>query len=262
MVQFRYLPIQTGERATVGESALSRRNVLRRVGVRVGLTLAGAALAGCSSAKTTPTAVSADSAALRPDGDPLALLKDGNKRFVAGVMQHPNQDAARRKAIAAGQDPDAVVFCCVDSRISPVIVFDRGLGDLFEIRVAAQDYDGLIEGSVEYGPFAQRTPLIVVMGHQHCGAVTATVNALESGKMPAANIDKIVTSLQPAYIAAKAANPTADRDALIDATVRQQTALAVAALNADPLLKAGVDAKKLTIAGAYFSLDTGVVSWL
>lgn len=243
---------------------MSRRNVLRQVGAGVGLTLAGAALAGCASPQTAPTPAptASDSALPRPSGDPLGLLKEGNKRFVAGTMQHPNQDVARRGAIAAAQDPLAAVFCCIDSRISPVIVFDRGLGDLFEIRVAAQDYDNLIEGSVEYGPFAQHTPLIVVMGHQRCGAVTAAVTALESDMMPAANIDKIVTSTQPAYNAAKAANPTADRDALIDATVRQQTALTVAALHEDPLLKADVDTKKLTIAGAYLSLDTGVVSWL
>ena len=230
----------------------------------MGLSIAGAALAGCASSQTAPTpAPTASGSALpRPSGDPLALLKEGNQRFVAGTMQHPNQDAARRGAVAAAQDPLAAVFCCIDSRVSPVIVFDRGLGDLFEIRVAAQDYDSLIEGSVEYGPFAQHTPLIVVMGHQRCGAVTAAVTALESDTMPAANIDKIVTSIQPAYNAAKAANPTGGRDALVDATVRQQTALTVAALHADPLLKAGVDAKKLAIAGAYLSLDTGVVSWL
>jgi carbonic anhydrase len=253
-----------GEFDLLARSSVSRRNVLRQAGAGVGLTLAGAALAGCASSQTAPAPAPAasDSALPRPSGDPLALLKEGNKRFVAGTMQHPNQDAARRGAIAAAQDPLAAVFCCIDSRISPVIVFDRGLGDLFEIRVAAQDYDSLIEGSVEYGPFAQHTPLIVVMGHQRCGAVTATVTALESDTMPAANIDKIVTSIQPAYNAAKAANPTADRDALIDATVRQQTALTVAALHEDPLLKADVDTKKLTIAGAYLSLDTGVVSWL
>ena len=243
---------------------MSRRNVLRQVGAGVGLSLAGAAPAGCASSQTAPapTPAPSDSALPRPSGDPLTLLKEGNQRFVAGTMQHPNQDAARRGAIAAAQDPLAAVFCCIDSRVSPVIVFDRGLGDLFEIRVAAQDYDNLIEGSVEYGPFAQRTPLIVVMGHQRCGAVTATVTALESDTMPAANIDKIVTSIQPAYKAAKAATPTANRDALIDATVRRQTARTVAALHADPLLKADVDAKKLTIAGAFLSLDTGVVSWL
>lgn len=250
----------------MNESTVSRRNVLRQVGAGAGVTLAGSALAACSAnaapkAQATAKSTAHDSTSLRPAGDPLTLLKEGNKRFVSGKMQHPNQSAARIKAVAAGQDPAAVVFCCVDSRISPVIVFDRGLGDLFEIRVAAQDYDSLIEGSVEYGPFAEKTPLIVVMGHQRCGAVTATVNALEDNKMPTANIDKIVESTRPAYQAAKAANPKADRTALIEATIRQQTKLTVAALNADPILKPKVANKSLTIAGAYFSLDTGEVSW-
>jgi hypothetical protein len=108
-------------------TTVSRRNVLRQVGAGVGVTLAGSALAACSAdaapkAQATAKSAAHDSTSLRPAGDPLTLLKEGNKRFVSGTMQHPNQDAARIKAVAAGQDPAAVVFCCVDSRISPVIV--------------------------------------------------------------------------------------------------------------------------------------------
>lgn len=232
------------------ERELCRRAVLRQAGMGIGLAAAGTALAGAAPASAATT--------VEQDEDPLQALKDGNARFVSGSMSHPRQDPARRQAVASGQNPFAVVFSCIDSRVPPEIVFDQGLGDLFVIRTGGQDYDALIEGSVEYGPVTDSTPLIVVMGHQRCGAVTATVNALESGTLPPAHIANLVWAIEPAYRAARKTHP----QDLVDATIRMQTSLTVQALRSDSPLKPAVKQHTLTIVGAYYSLDTGVVSWL
>ncbi|MDT7675251.1 MAG: carbonic anhydrase [Pseudonocardiales bacterium] len=235
----------------------SRRSAIRNLAMGAGLAFAGGALSACASGLPSG----------QPDGgsaakDPLDLLKEGNERFSSGRMQHPNQDANRLKEVSLSQDPIATVFCCIDSRITPTIVFDRGLGDLFEVRTGGQDYDSLIEGSVEYGPATSKTPLIVVMGHQRCGAVTAAVSSLEDRKSLAANLDKIVMSISPAYGDAKAVNPHANRQDLIEATTRRQIQLTVTALHADPLLGKNVGAGTLKIVGSYISLDSGIVEWL
>jgi carbonic anhydrase len=186
------------------------------------------------------------------------MLRDGNRRFVAGEMTHPHQDPARRREVAGGQEPFAVVFSCIDSRVPPEIVFDRGLGDLFVVRTGGQDYDGLIEGSVEYGPVLDRTPLLVVMGHQRCGAVSAAVNALETGAVPAQHIEGVVQALSSAYAVAKQSGA----GDLVDATVRAQIQLTVQAFRRDPALKPPIADGTLKVVGAYYSLDTGEVGWL
>jgi carbonic anhydrase len=235
----------------------SRRNAIRKLAMGAGLTFAGGVLNACAS--PVPSGQFSGGSATK---DPLDLLKEGNERFASGTMQHPNQDVVRLKEVSLSQDPFATIFCCIDSRITPTIVFDRGLGDLFEVRTGGQDYDSLIEGSVEYGPATSKTPLIVVMGHQRCGAVTAAVSSLEDGKPLAANLDKIVMAISPAYGDAKTANPRANHQDLVEATTRRQTQLTVAALHADPLLGKNVGVGTLKIVGAYFSLDSGTVEWL
>jgi carbonic anhydrase len=134
----------------------------------------------------------------------LRRLVRGNRRFAADGMRHPRQDADRRRDVASKQDPFAQIFSCIDSRVPPEIVFDQGLGDLFVIRTGAQTLDDLVQGSVEYGPLEYGTPLIVVMGHQRCGAVVAAVDSLERGIDLGPHLDEIVTALEPAYNAAKA----------------------------------------------------------
>lgn len=145
------------------------------------------------------------------------------------------------------------------ARVPPEIVFDQGLGDLFVIRTAAQALDDLVRGSVEYGPVEYGTPLIVVMGHQRCGAVAAAVESLEHGADLGPYLNRIVAALEPAYEAAKGSGVPQDR--LIEATARWQTILTVQALEADPRLAPLVSAGSLLIQGAYYSLDTGEVAW-
>ncbi|MFI5496424.1 carbonic anhydrase [Actinoplanes sp. NPDC051859] len=133
------------------------------------------------------------------------LLLTGNSRFVAGTPQHPNQDAARRAEIAPGQQPFAVLFGCSDSRLSAEIIFDRGLGDLFVVRTAGHVMGAEVIGSIEYGVGVLDCPLVVVLGHDSCGAIAAACAALEDGVAPAGYVRDVVERVTPSVLAARAA---------------------------------------------------------
>ncbi|MET9879364.1 carbonic anhydrase [Actinacidiphila glaucinigra] len=137
--------------------------------------------------------------------DAFALLLDGNQRFVTGAPEHPNQDAARRTEIAPAQQPFAVMFGCSDSRLAAEIIFDRGLGDLFVVRTAGHVMGAEVMGSIEYGVGVLGCPLVVVLGHDSCGAVGAACAALEDGKAPAGYIRDVVERVTPSVLAARAA---------------------------------------------------------
>lgn len=119
-------------------------------------------------------------------------LAAGNDRFVAGAMEHPSQDADRRADVSAGQQPFAVLLGCSDSRVAAEIIFDRGLGDLFVVRTAGHVADATVLGSVEYGVSVLGTPLVVVLGHDSCGAIGATLDYLRTGIEPAGHVRSIV----------------------------------------------------------------------
>jgi carbonic anhydrase len=114
----------------------------------------------------------------------LAVLLEGNRRFVTGVRHHPNQDADRRTAVAPEQRPFAVLFGCADSRLAAEIIFDRGLGDLFVVRTAGHVVGPEVLGSIEYAVAVLETPLIAVLGHDSCGAIAATLAAMNDGQVP------------------------------------------------------------------------------
>ncbi|WP_116200209.1 carbonic anhydrase [Amycolatopsis circi] len=133
------------------------------------------------------------------------LLMAGNQRFVTGAPEHPNQDAARRAAIAPNQSPFAVLFGCSDSRLAAEIIFDRGLGDLFVVRTAGQVIGGEVLGSIEYGVDLLDCPLVVVLGHDSCGAVGAARAALEDGLAPVGYVRDVVEKVTPSVLAARAA---------------------------------------------------------
>lgn len=122
-----------------------------------------------------------------PNSNPISAwkaLKEGNDRFVAGKPIHPSQDVARRAALADGQKPTAVVFGCGDSRVAAEIIFDQGLGDMFVVRTAGHVIDSAVLGSIEFGVAVLDVPLIVVLGHDSCGAVKAALAALDDGAVP------------------------------------------------------------------------------
>ncbi|MDO8106859.1 carbonic anhydrase [Isoptericola sp. b441] len=133
-------------------------------------------------------------------GEAWSALLDGNERFVADRMHHPSQDATRRGEIAEAQHPFAVVFGCSDSRVAAEIVFDRGLGNLFVIRTAGHVVDTTVIGSIEYGVVVAGASLVVVLGHDSCGAVAAAAHALSTGTMPTGFVRAVVDRVIPSIV--------------------------------------------------------------
>ncbi len=187
----------------------------------------------------------------------LDLLLAGNRRFASGRARHPHQSVARRRALAAGQKPIAAVCSCIDSRVPPELVFDQGLGDLFAIRTAAQALSDVVIGSVEYGPAVLGTPLVVVLGHEGCGAIKAAIDSIRTGKPAPGHLPAVVAALRPAYEAA-----LKEGGELVPTMTRAQTRLTVARLEADPVLTPHVDAGRLRIVGGYYHLGSGLVELL
>ncbi|MFJ9643690.1 carbonic anhydrase [Streptomyces sp. NPDC004244] len=137
--------------------------------------------------------------------DAFELLMAGNERFVSGATEHPNQDAARRTETAPSQQPFAVLFGCSDSRLAAEIIFDRGLGDLFVVRTAGHVAGTEVLGSIEFGVSVLNAPLVVVLGHDSCGAVAAACSALENGNTPGGFVRDVVERVTPSVLAARAA---------------------------------------------------------
>ncbi|MER6069615.1 carbonic anhydrase [Streptomyces sp. NPDC001817] len=144
------------------------------------------------------------------------LLLTGNQRFVAGAPAHPNQDATRRTEVAPSQRPFAVLFGCSDSRLAAEIIFDRGLGDLFVVRTAGHVMGPEVIGSIEYGVDVLDCPLVVVLGHDSCGAVGAACAALEDGMAPAGYIRDVVERVTPSVLAARAAGRVSAEEILAE----------------------------------------------
>jgi carbonic anhydrase len=198
-----------------------------------------------------PTVTSPDQA--------IARLKDGAARFTSGGVMRPDQSVAYRTSLAAGQHPFAAILSCADSRVPPEIVFDQGLGDLFVARTAGQVVDRAVLGSIQYGIAELKIPLLVVLGHEKCGAVKAAIEATER-KSPAAgnDIDALVAAIKPAVEEEEASKPSD----LVDAVVRKNVANVVASLGKKPILSAAVSAGSLQIIGARYDLDAGTVDFL
>lgn len=138
-----------------------------------------------------------------PNTNPLTAwkaLKEGNQRFVAGRPEHPSQSIEHRAGLAAAQKPTAVVFGCGDSRVAAEIIFDQGLGDMFVVRTAGHVIDSAVLGSIEYAVTVLNVPLIAVLGHDSCGAVGATLAALDDGVVPDGYVRDIVERVMPSIL--------------------------------------------------------------
>jgi carbonic anhydrase len=190
----------------------------------------------------------------------IALLTEGNERYAAGEQQYPNQDRSRRNLTTSkGQHPFATVIACSDSRVPVETLFDRGIGDIFVIRVAGNVIDTDEAGSIEYGVDHLATPVFVVLGHTHCGAVTAVVsNAALHG-----NIPPLVDNIVPAVLKAKDEHPALKGDALVEEAVKYNIWQAIS----DLFQKSSITVKrvkygKLKVIGAVYDIETGKVSWL
>ncbi|MER6573722.1 carbonic anhydrase [Streptomyces sp. NPDC001093] len=148
--------------------------------------------------------------------DAFELLLAGNQRFVVGTPEHPNQDATRRTEIAPSQQPFAVLFGCSDSRLAAEIIFDRGLGDLFVVRTAGHVMGTEVLGSIEFGVEVLGCPLVVVLGHDSCGAVGAACAALENGQTPGGFVRDVVERVTPSVLAARAAGQVEPEEVLAE----------------------------------------------
>ena len=178
-------------------------------------------------------------------------LLSGNKRFAEGNPTHPNQSIARRQEMAKGQNPRAAVLACADSRVSPEIVFDQVLGDLFVVRVAGNVVNDPILGSLEYAVEHLGTRLIVVLGHQRCGAVAA---ACAGGEAPG-HIGSLVQALAPAVD-----KISASEEGRVDWVAKENVRMMAKSLRScGPILEELVRQGKLEVAGAFYNLDTGAV---
>jgi carbonic anhydrase len=138
-----------------------------------------------------------------PNTSPITAwkaLKEGNERFVAGQPLHPSQSVADRARLAKGQTPTAVIFGCGDSRVAAELIFDQGLGDMFVVRTAGHVLDSAVLGSIEYAVGVLNVPLIAILGHDSCGAVQATLNALDEGEIPGGYIRDIVERVTPSIL--------------------------------------------------------------
>ncbi|MER8222621.1 carbonic anhydrase [Streptomyces sp. NPDC094143] len=137
--------------------------------------------------------------------DAFELLMAGDQRFVVGAPEHPNQDATRRTEAAPSQQPFAVLFGCSDSRLAAEIIFDRGLGDLFVVRTAGHVAGAEVLGSIEYGVSVLDAPLVVVLGHDSCGAIAAACAATDGGVLPGGFVRDVAERVTPSVLTARAA---------------------------------------------------------
>ena len=216
-----------------------------------------------------------------PPAEAISRLKAGNARYTSGKEQPPessqerafeatnsyenagltflgmtaDQAAKRRAELTKSQHPFAIIVSCSDSRVPPEIVFDQGLGDLFVLRVAGNVIDDHSLGSIEYAVDHLVVRLIVVLGHQRCGAVKAAKETIAAkGKAPA-HIQSLVTAIKPAV----EATVHGDLEATVEANVKN---VAQALRSSPPVLKPKVDSGEVRVIGAYYNLDTGAVSFL
>lgn len=191
-----------------------------------------------------------------PNTNPLTAwkaLREGNERFVAGTPAHPNQSVEHRASLAEAQKPTAVVFGCADSRLAAEIIFDQGLGDMFVVRTAGHVIDSAVLGSIEYAVTVLSVPLIVVLGHDSCGAVKATLSAIDDGAVPGGYVRDVVERVTPSILMGR-------RDGLtrIDEFEARHVNETVAQLaDRSTAIHDAIEAGKLAIAGVTYHLSDG-----
>jgi len=185
------------------------------------------------------------------------LLVDGNKRFMEAKQANIDMGSTKREALLKGQKPFAAIISCSDSRVPPELIFDQGLGDLFIIRNAGNIIDAVSLGSIEYAVEHLKTSLIVVLGHQSCGAITATV---EGGEAPG-SISAIVKKITPSVEKAKQAGDVSNEE-LIEKSIRRNVKATITEIEMSPIVKHALKNGELSILGAEYHLDSGEVEWL
>jgi carbonic anhydrase len=195
-----------------------------------------------------------------PADDAVKLLKEGNARYVAGQSAHPRQGADRRaETVKGGQHPIATIIGCSDSREPLEVLFDQGVGDLFVVRVAGNVAGPDELATVEYGVGHLGTPVVLVLGHTQCGAVTAAVqNAKVHGNLPF-----LINQIKPAVARAKTWSPMASGDDLLNKSIKANVWLTMEnLLRKSHELKDKVKKGQLLVMGGIYDLSTGSITWL
>lgn len=205
-------------------------------------------------AASAPGVVTADGAISLNNIQALQKLMEGNARYVAGKTIHPHQDSARRAEIAKGQKPFAIVLTCADSRVPPEILFDQGLGDIFVLRVAGNVADDNVQASIEYAVEHLGANLILVLGHERCGAVGA---ALAGGELPG-HLPGLIDRIKPAVMSSRGQ----PGDALDNAVSANARLVATQLRTSRPLLMPLATRGSLAVLAARLDLDSGQVDIL
>ncbi len=190
--------------------------------------------------------------------DPLAKLMSGNKRFVSCGLGQKDVCDTRRKELTTGQHPFAIVVACSDSRVAPEIIFDEGLGDIFVVRVAGNVLDSVALGSIEYAAEHLHSPLLVLLGHEKCGAVSAAMDAHGAAE---GNIGTILKKIAPAVKKAKAKGGS--KEEMLNDAIRENVLLSYDAIQKQsPVLKHLIEKGELKVAAGVYHLGSGEVEAL
>jgi carbonic anhydrase len=250
-----------------------RRFLISALGTTLGTTLGAATLTSCGTTDDATAVVepsgSQPPTSVQPAGgqgpkvelpvadgnEALRRLVEGNQRFIDSRAEHEDEGVDRRVAVSQSQHPFATVLGCVDSRVPIELVFDHGLGDIVVVRSAGEVLDHSVTGSLEFGVAELHTPLLMVLGHQRCGAVDATIKAIDSKHTEAeGEIGYLVEALTPAVnqVAGKSGDRLAN-------AVHANVELVLAQLRKSPVLGPLENAGKVKLVGAYYELDTGKV---
>jgi carbonic anhydrase len=239
----------------------SRRAFLAKGAVATGGILAGAALAGCGSGTATVAASTTTTFPHVANGaDGLARLVAGNGRFVSGSPTNQGRTSARQVELVDNQAPFAIILGCSDSRVSPEIVFDQGIGDLFVVRVAGNTaMDPILLGSIEYSIAVLGSVLLMVLGHENCGAVKAALSEVQKGTTFPGDIGNLLGPIVPAAQSVGTLPAASQLDSAIKQNVMNQVQLLGAS---SAIIQPAVAAGKLKIVGAEYTLGTGKVTIL
>ena len=180
-------------------------------------------------------------------------MREGNERFVAGESSHPNQDASRRSSLVENQHPFAVIFGCSDSRLAAEIIFDLGLGDAFVVRTAGQVIDDAVLGSLEYSISVLGVPLIVVLGHDSCGAVSATKSAVDTGNMPVGFMRDLVERITPSVLTSMRNGEHEVNDMVVEHVKQTSQRL----VDSSRVISAAIEDGRAAVIGLSYSLAEG-----
>lgn len=180
-------------------------------------------------------------------------MEEGNARFMRFEEARPNQDPQRRFEITLGQEPVAAVLACSDSRVPVEMIFDQGLGDIFVIRTAGEIIDLAVLGSLEYAVDSLHVPLIVVMGHESCGAVAATRNALDGHALPSGYQRVVVEKVTPSILEARAAG----RESIQQLEEQHVAETVDMIIERSPSIRAKVARGTLGVVGVRYRLSDG-----